>query len=112
MREEIFGPIVGLMRIKSPEEAIAITNDSRYGLCASIWTEDMRTALNISRRIQTGTVWINQHLSIVFDVPWGGFKESGFGKENSILCLEEYTQIKHVWIDLVGNPATPWHDKV
>lgn len=112
MREEIFGPVVGLMRFKTVAEAVAITNDSRYGLCASIWTEDLRTALNMSRKIQTGTVWLNQHLSIVFDVPWGGFKESGFGKENSILCLEEYTQIKHVWIDLVGNPATPWHDKV
>jgi len=112
MREEIFGPVVGLMRFKTVEEAIAIANNTRYGLCASIWTEDMRTGLNMSRKLQDGTVWINQHLSIVFEVPWGGFKESGFGKENSLLCLEEYTRIKHVWVDLVGNPATPWHDKV
>ncbi len=112
MREEIFGPVVGLIRFKTIEEAIAITNDTRYGLCASIWTTDLRTGLNMSKQIQTGTVWLNQHLCIVFDVPWGGFKESGFGKENSILCLEEYTQIKNVWIDLHGNPATPWHDIV
>jgi len=112
MREEIFGPVVGLMRFKTPEEAVAITNDTRYGLCASIWTGDLRAGLVMSNQIKTGTVWLNQHLCIVFDVPWGGFKESGFGKENSTLCLEEYSQIKHVWIDLVGNPATPWHDKV
>ncbi len=112
MREEIFGPVVGLIPFKTVEEAVNITNDTRYGLCASIWTQDLRTGLTISRQLNTGTVWLNQHLCIVFEVPWGGFKESGFGKENSLLCLEEYTRIKHVWIDLVGHPASPWHDKV
>jgi acyl-CoA reductase-like NAD-dependent aldehyde dehydrogenase len=112
MREEIFGPVVGLIRFKTDEEAVAIANDTRYGLCASIWTGDIRIGLVMGGQIKVGTVWLNQHLAIVFEVPWGGFKESGFGKENSILCLEEYTVIKHVWIDLVGNPATPWHDKV
>jgi acyl-CoA reductase-like NAD-dependent aldehyde dehydrogenase len=112
MREEIFGPVVGLIPFETNEEAVAITNDTRYGLCASIWTKDLRTGLIMSGRIKAGTVWLNQHLLIAFEVPWGGFKESGFGKENSTLCLEEYSQIKHIWIDLVGNPATPWHDKV
>lgn len=112
MRDEIFGPVVGLIPFKTNEEAVAIVNDTRYGLCASIWTKDIRTGLVMSGQIKVGTVWLNQHLSIVFEVPWGGFKESGFGKENSTLCLEEYTQIKHIWIDLVGHPATPWHDKV
>lgn len=112
MRDEIFGPVVGLIPFKTSEEAISIANDTRYGLCASIWTKDIRTGLVMSGQIKVGTVWLNQHLSIVFEVPWGGFKESSFGKENSTLCLEEYSVIKHIWIDLVGNPATPWHDKV
>ena len=112
MREEIFGPVVGLMPFKTREEAVDITNDTRYGLCASVWTSDLRSGLNMSNKLKVGTVWLNQHLLIAFEVPWGGFKESGFGKENSTLCLEEYSRIKHVWIDLVGNPATPWHDKV
>ncbi|MFA5308673.1 MAG: aldehyde dehydrogenase family protein [Dehalococcoidales bacterium] len=112
MREEIFGPVVGLIRVKSAGEAVAVTNDTRYGLCASVWTRDLRTALVMSQQLKVGTVWVNQHLCIVFEVPWGGVKESGFGKENSTLCLEEYSVIKHIWIDLVGNPATPWHDKV
>ena len=112
MREEIFGPVVGLIPFKTTEEAVAITNDTPYGLCASIWTTDLRTGLNMSRRINAGTIWLNQHLLIAFEVPWGGFKESGFGKENSTLCLEEYSRIKHVWIDLKGNPATPWHEKL
>jgi acyl-CoA reductase-like NAD-dependent aldehyde dehydrogenase len=112
MREEIFGPVVGLIPFSTNQEAVNITNDTRYGLCASIWTKDLTEGLRMSQQIKTGTVWINQHLLIAFEVPWGGFKESGFGKENSTLCLEEYSQIKHVWIDLVGNPATPWHDKV
>ena len=112
MREEIFGPVVGLIPFKTNQEAVDITNATRYGLCASIWSTDLRTALNMSRKIDAGTIWLNQHLLIAFEVPWGGFKESGFGKENSTLCLEEYSRIKHVWIDLVGNPATPWHDKV
>ncbi len=112
MREEIFGPVVGLIRFKTADEAVSVTNDTRYGLCASIWTKDLRAGLVMSSRIHTGTVWLNQHLAIVFEVPWGGFKQSGFGKENSVLCLEEYSRIKHVWIDLVGNPATPWHGRV
>jgi acyl-CoA reductase-like NAD-dependent aldehyde dehydrogenase len=112
MREEIFGPVVGLIPFKTNDDAVAITNDTRYGLCASIWTTDLRTGLNMSRQINTGTVWLNQHLLIAFEVPWGGFKESGYGKENSTLCLEEYSRIKHVWIDLKGNPDTPWHGKV
>lgn len=112
MREEIFGPVAGLIPFKTDEEAVAITNDTPYGLCASIWTTDLRAGLNMSRKIDAGTVWLNQHLLIAFEVPWGGFKESGFGKENSTLCLEEYSRIKHIWIDLASNPATPWHDRV
>jgi acyl-CoA reductase-like NAD-dependent aldehyde dehydrogenase len=112
MQEEIFGPVVGLVRIQTPEEAIALTNDTRYGLCASVWTKDVRLGLVMADQIKTGTVWINQHLSIVFEIPWGGCKESGWSKENSTLALDEYTMQKHVWIDLAGTPKTPWEGKL
>lgn len=111
MQEEIFGPVVGITRFKTNEEAIEIANGTRYGLCASVWTRDLREGLVMTRQIKVGTVWLNQHLAIVFEIPWGGCKESGFGKENSTLALEEFVMIKHVWIDLVGTPKTPWESK-
>ncbi len=112
MREEIFGPVVGMVRVKSAEEAVALTNDSKFGLCASIWTKDLRQGMVLSGQIKTGTVWLNQHLAIVFEIPWGGCKESGWTKENSTLALDEYTMQKHVWIDLVGTPSTPWQGRL
>jgi acyl-CoA reductase-like NAD-dependent aldehyde dehydrogenase len=112
MQEEIFGPVVGLTRVKTPEEAVALTNDTRYGLCASVWTKDVRLGMVMANQIKTGTVWINQHLAIVFEIPWGGCKESGWSKENSTLALEEYTMQKHLWIDLAGTPQTPWQDMI
>ena len=112
MQEEIFGPVVGLTRFKTPDEAVALTNDTRYGLCASVWTKDVRLGMVMADQIKTGTVWVNQHLAIVFEIPWGGRKESGWSKENSTLALEEYTMQKHVWIDLAGTPQTPWQDLI
>jgi len=111
MQEEVFGPVVGLTKFKTPEEAVKITNDSRFGLCASIWTRDIRQGLVMTKQLKVGTVWLNQHLSIVFECPWGGCKESGMSKENSIMVLDEYSMMKNVWIDLVGSPATPWQGK-
>ena len=108
MQEEIFGPVVGLVRVKTPEEAVALTNDTRYGLCASIWTRNVRLGMVMADQVKVGTVWINQHLKIVFEIPWGGRKESGWTKENSTLSLDEYTMQKTVWIDLAGTPQTPW----
>ncbi len=112
MQEEIFGPVVGLTRFKTPDEAVALTNDTRYGLCASIWTKDVRLGLVMANKIKTGTVWINQHLEIVFEIPWGGCKESGWSKENSTLVLDEYTMHKHLWIDLAGAPRTAWQGRI
>jgi acyl-CoA reductase-like NAD-dependent aldehyde dehydrogenase len=110
MQEEIFGPVVGITPFNTPAEAVAMTNDTRFGLCASIWTKDVRLGLVMSGQLRTGTVWINQHLAIVFEIPWGGCKESGWSKENSTLALDEYTTQKHVWIDLAGTPHTLWEN--
>jgi len=112
MQEEVFGPVVAVTKFKTPEEAVAIANDSRFGLCASIWTKDIRQGLVLTKQLKVGTVWLNQHLSIVFECPWGGCKESGHSKENSIMVLDEYSMMKNVWIDLIGTPATPWQGKL
>ncbi len=112
MQEEVFGPVVALAKFKTPEEAVAIANGTRFGLCASIWTKDLRTGLAMTGQLKVGTVWLNQHLAIVFEIPWGGCKESGWSKENSIMALDEYSMMKHVWVDLAGTPATPWQDRL
>lgn len=110
MQEEIFGPVAGMMPFNTVEEAVDLANDTRYGLCASVWTKDVRLGMVLAGQIKAGTVWVNQHLAIVFEIPWGGCKESGWSKENSTLALDEYTMSKHVWIDLAGTPATPWQN--
>jgi acyl-CoA reductase-like NAD-dependent aldehyde dehydrogenase len=113
MREEIFGPVVGLARIKSRQEGVALTNDTRYGLCASVWTRNVREGLVAASQIETGTVWVNQHLAFKAEsvgTPWGGCKESGFGKESSPMVLDEYVKIKNIWIDLEERPCTPWQN--
>jgi acyl-CoA reductase-like NAD-dependent aldehyde dehydrogenase len=112
MQEEIFAPVVGVMKVKSAEEAIEMANDSRYGLCASIWTMDYRIGMLLMDKLRTGTAWINQHLAIVPETPWGGQKESGWTKENSILVLDEYTYQKHMWIHLNENPNTFWKNNI
>lgn len=112
MQEEIFAPVVGIMRVKDAQEAVGLANDSRYGLCASVWTNDYREGMLLTERLNVGTVWINQHLAIVSETPWGGRKESGWTKENSILVLDEYTYHKHIWINMAETPNTFWADRL
>jgi acyl-CoA reductase-like NAD-dependent aldehyde dehydrogenase len=112
MQEEIFGPVVGVMKVKNVEEAIDLVNDSRYGLSASVWTMDYRLGLLASEQLKVGTAWINQHLAIVPETPWGGQKESGWTKENSILVLDEYCYQKHIWIHLSETPHTFWENQI
>jgi len=109
MKDEIFGPVVGLARFKTPEEAVALTNDTPYGLSASLWTKDTRAGMAMASQIQAGTVWINEHLIIFCETPWGGCKESGWGKDLSTMVLEEYTMTKHIYVDLTGAPEKPWY---
>ncbi len=112
MQEEIFAPVVGVMKIKTEDEAIDLVNDSRYGLCASIWTRDYRKALKMIDRLEVGTAWINQHLKIVPETPWGGTKDSGWTKENSMLVFDEYTYHKHIWLELGDKPHTFWESMI
>lgn len=109
MQEEVFGPVVVANLFDSEAEAIAIGNDVRFGLAASVWTKDVARAWRVAGALQFGTVWVNDHLPLTSEMPHGGFKESGFGKDLSRYAFEEYTIAKHVMFDLSGEAKKPWH---
>jgi len=96
VQREVFGPVITVTRFGSDDEALAWANDVDYGLSASVWTTNVNRALNAARRLRFGTIWINDHLPLVSEMPHGGYKQSGYGKDMSMYALEDYTQIKHV----------------
>jgi acyl-CoA reductase-like NAD-dependent aldehyde dehydrogenase len=99
-REEIFGPVLSVIAFKSVEDGIAEGNETTYGLAAAVWTRDVAKALRAARAIRAGTVWVNAYNLYDAALPFGGFKESGFGRELGAAGMEPYTEVKSVWVDL------------
>jgi acyl-CoA reductase-like NAD-dependent aldehyde dehydrogenase len=99
-REEIFGPVLAAIEFEEVDEAVARANESSYGLAAAVWTRDIARAHDVARRLQAGTVWVNTYNVYDTAAPFGGYKQSGFGRELGVHALEHYTQVKTVWVDL------------
>jgi len=100
VQDEVFGPVVSVQRFSDEEQAIAWANDVRFGLAASVWTSDAGKGMRVAKAIQFGTVWINDHFMLVSEMPHGGFKESGYGKDQSMYAIEDYTVVKHVMLKI------------
>jgi betaine-aldehyde dehydrogenase len=111
-REEVFGPVLCALPYDTDDEALAMANDTPYGLAASAWTRDVHRALRASREIRAGCVWVNDHIPIISEMPHGGYKQSGFGKDMSHYSLDDYTNVKHVMLDATGAARKGWHRTV
>ena len=99
-REEIFGPVLSTITFSDVEEAVKIANDVSYGLTAAVWSRDISTAHRIAKRLRAGTVYVNCYDADDITVPFGGFKQSGNGRDKSLHAMDKYTELKTTWIDL------------
>ncbi|MGI9393327.1 MAG: aldehyde dehydrogenase [Boseongicola sp.] len=107
-QEEVFGPVLSVLRFSDEDEAVEIANDVNYGLAAGVWTESLRRAINMSERLEAGTVWVNTYRSTSYTTPFGGYKASGLGRENGLEAIKEYLQVKSVWFYTGGDVANPY----
>ena len=99
-REEIFGPVMSILTFKTEEEAIALANNSNYGLQASVWSDGLNRAHRVARALRAGTVHVNQYDEDDITVPFGGYKQSGIGRDKSLHAFDKYTELKTTWIEL------------
>ncbi|MEI2415370.1 aldehyde dehydrogenase [Orrella sp. JC864] len=107
-REEVFGPVLSVIPFKDEEEAIRIANDTRFGLAAAVWTQNVHRAHRVAHRLRAGTVWINAYRVVSFAAPFGGYGESGLGRENGVDAIREFTETKSVYVELSGAPRDPF----
>jgi (Z)-2-((N-methylformamido)methylene)-5-hydroxybutyrolactone dehydrogenase len=107
-QEEVFGPVLAIMPFDDEEEAVEIANGTLYGLAAGVWTQSIRRALQMSERLEAGTVWVNTYRAVSYMSPFGGYKRSGIGRESGQSAIREYLQEKSVWIDTSGNVPNPF----
>ena len=107
-QEEIFGPVVVVIPFDDDEDAIRIANDTIYGLAAGVWTQDMRRAIRMADAIKAGTIWVNTYRAVSFMAPFGGYKQSGIGRENGQAAIHEFLQTKCVWLNLAEGVPNPF----
>lgn len=112
VQQEVFGPVLVCLPFDTDDEALTLANDTPYGLAASAWSTNVFRAQRASREIQAGCVWINDHIPIISEMPHGGYKASGFGKDMSTYSFDEYTNVKHVMSDITGATHKAWHDLI
>jgi aldehyde dehydrogenase (NAD+) len=112
-REEIFGPVLSVLRYKETDDAVRMANDSVYGLGGGVWSKDPERAMGIARSLRAGTIWINEWHLLNERAPFGGYKQSGIGREFGQDGLKEYTESKHIHVDQAGSrDKKPWYDVV